>query len=128
MSLIRYFDMEEIISLIEKLLKDTGTKLAFLNRANLEFTLDSMQIKFGKELNKDTMAKKAAYLISQIVNGHPLADGNKRTAAFLAELFLRLNGFKLAAIDEAFMSKLLDLATGKISEKDIRRWIYENIR
>ena len=128
MNLIRYFDMEEIIPLIDKLLKDTGTNLAFLNRSNLEFALDSLRIKFGKELNKDVMAKKTAYLILQVVNGHPLADGNKRTAAFLAELFLRINGFKLAVTDEVFLSELLDLASGKISEKDIRRWIYENIR
>lgn len=120
--------MEEIIPLIDKLLKDTGTKLVFLNRANLEFALDNVRIKFGKELNKDVIAKKTAYLISQIVNGHPLADGNKRTAAFLAELFLRINGFELAATDETFLSELLDLAAGKILEKDIRRWLYENIR
>jgi death-on-curing family protein len=80
-----------------------------------------MRIKFGNELNKDVIAKKTAYLISQIVNGHPLADGNKRTAAFLAGLFLGLNGFKLVVTNEVFLSELLDLASGKISEKDIRR-------
>jgi len=128
MNLIRYFEINEIIPLVDKLLKETGTRLAFLNRANLEFAFDTMRIKFGNELNKDVIAKKTAYLISQIVNGHPLADGNKRTAAFLAELFLRLNGFKLVVTNEVFLSELLDLASDKISEKDIRRWIYENIR
>lgn len=110
------------------MLQNTGTKLAFLNRTNLEVALDSIRIKFGKDSNKDIIAKKTAYLISQIVNGHPLVDGNKRTAAFLAELFLRINGLKLAITDDVFLSQLLDLASGKISEKDIRRLIYENIR
>lgn len=74
------------------------------------------------------MAKKTACLISQIVNGHPLVDGNKLTAAFLAELFLRINGLKLAITDDVFLSQLLDLASNKILENDIRRLMHENIR
>ncbi len=126
--MIKYFEKDEIIALVDKLLSDTGTKLAFLNRANLEFTLDSLQTKFGSELSNDVIAKKAAYLVSQIVSGHPLADGNKRTAAFLGELLLRYNGFTLEVTDDEFMSELVDLASGEILEKDIRKWIYQNIR
>lgn len=125
--MIRYLEVGEIIALIDKLLGDTGTKMAFLNRANLEFTLDSVKTKFGDEPSNDVMAKKTAYLISGIVNGHPLADGNKRTAAFLGELFLRINGFRIVVTDDEFLSALVDLASGKTSERDIRNWIHENI-
>ena len=126
--MIRYLEIEEIIGLLEELLSETGTKLAFLNRTNLEFTLDSVRTKFGNELNNETVAKKATYMIFQIVNGHPLADGNKRTAAFLGELFIRKNGFGLDVTDDEFFSELVDLAAGRISEKDIRKWMHENIR
>ena len=126
--MIRYLKIEEIIGLLEELLSETGTKLAFLNRTNLEFTLDSVRTKFGNELNNETVAKKATYMIFQIVNGHPLADGNKRTAAFLGELFIRKNGFGLDVTDDEFFSELVDLAAGRISEKDIRKWMHENIR
>lgn len=121
-------EIEEIIELLEKLLSETGTKLAFLNLTNFEFTLDSVRTKFGNELNNETVAKKATYMIFQIVNGHPLADGNKRTAAFLGELFIRKNGFGLDVTDDEFFSELVDLAAGRISEKDIRKWMHENIR
>ena len=126
--MIRYLEIEEIITLIDNLLDKTGTRIAFLNRANLEFTLDSVRTKFGDESSNDVMAKKTAYLISQIVNCHPLADGNKRTAAFLGELFLHINGFRIVVTDDEFLSALVDLASGKISERDIRKWIRENIR
>jgi len=126
--LIRYLEIEEIIGLLEELLSETGTKLAFLNRTNLEFTLDSVRTKFGNELNNETVAKKATYMIFQIVSSHPLADGNKRTAAFLGELFIRKNGFGLDVTDDEFFSELVDLAAGRISEKDIRKWMHENIR
>ncbi|MDH2906802.1 MAG: type II toxin-antitoxin system death-on-curing family toxin [Candidatus Nitrosotalea sp.] len=126
--MIRYLDLEEIIGLLEKLLSETGAKLAFLNRTNLEFTLDSVRTKFGNELNNETMAKKAAYMMFQIVSSHPLVDGNKRTAAFLGELFIRKNGLGLEVTDDEFFSELVDLASGRISEKDIRKWVHENIR
>lgn len=57
----------------------------------------------------------------------PLADGNKRTEAFLGELFLRINGFRIVVTDDEFLSALVDLASGKTSERDIRNWIHENI-
>ena len=126
--MIRYLKIEEIIGLLEELLSETGTKLAFLNRTNLEFTLDSVRTKFGNELNNETVAKKATYMIFQIVSSHPLADGNKRTAAFLGELFIRKNGFGLNVTDDEFFSELVDLAAGRISEKDISKWMHENIR
>lgn len=97
--MLRYFDVHEVIPLIEELLNNTGTKLAFVNRTNFEFTLDSVKTKFGNEPNKNTIAKKTAYMISQFVSGHPLADGNKRTAAFLAELFLQINYIELLISD-----------------------------
>lgn len=126
--MIRYFDVKEVIPLIEELLYDTSTKLAFVNRTNFEFTLDSVKTKFGNEPNKNTIAKKTAYMISQIVSGHPLADGNKRTAAFLAEVFLQINDVELLVSDNEFLTTLINLAAGRTHEKDIREFILQNIR
>jgi len=126
--LIRYFNAKEASPLIEQLLSNTDTKLAFVNRTNFEFTLDSIKTKFGNESNKNTIAKKAAYLISSFIFGHPLADGNKRTAAFLAELFLQINDIELLVSDGEFLTALIDLAAGRIHEKDIREFILQNIR
>lgn len=126
--MIRYFDVKEVIPLIEELLYNTSTKLAFVNRTNFEFTLDSVKTKFGNEPNKNTIAKKTAYMISQIVSGHPLADGNKRTAAFLAEIFLQINDVELLVSDNEFLTTLINLATGRTHEKDIREFILQNIR
>lgn len=126
--MIRYFDVNEIVPLIERLLSDTGTKIGFVNRTNFEFTLDSVKTKFGTESNKNTIAKKAAYIINSFVSGHPLADGNKRTAAFLAELFLQINDVDLLVSDKEFFTALINLAAGKTCEKDIREFILQNTR
>lgn len=126
--MIRYFDAKEAIPLIEQLLNNTDTKLVFVNRTNFEFALESVKTKFGNESSKNTIAKKAAYLISSIISGHPLADGNKRIAAFLVELFLQINGMELIVSDEEFFTILIGLASGRISEKDIREFILQNIR
>ena len=56
--MIRYFEIEEIVALVDRLLSDTGKKMAFLNRINLEFVLNSVKTKFGNESSRDIMAKK----------------------------------------------------------------------
>ena len=56
-----------------------------------------------------------------------MSDGNKRTAAFLGEIFLLHNGFRLMVTDDEFLSQLVDLASGQTSERDFRKWIHENI-
>lgn len=42
-----------------------------------------------------TILEKAAILLERLARNHPLPDGNKRTAFFLAGLFLEANGLPL---------------------------------
>src|SRR5687767_5667485 len=45
----------------------------------------------GQYLHRDTFEMAAAYLF-HIVQNHPFIDGNKRTGAVTALVFLRMNG------------------------------------
>jgi len=57
-----------------------------------------MQIEqgFGDELLYPNVASRAAHLLYFVIKNHPLADGNKRTGAFLFLWYLRLNQHLLA--------------------------------
>lgn len=46
---------------------------------------------FGDELFYPNVASRAAHLLYFVIKNHPLADGNKRTGAFLFLWYLRLN-------------------------------------
>ena len=61
-----------------------------------------------------------------IARNHPFIDGNKRTAFVAVELFLRLNGFTLAATDVDCVITMLALAAGELREEAFARWLRAN--
>ena len=69
----------------------------------------------------DAAALAAAYAFG-IARNHPLIDGNKRTAAVVAETFLVLNGYTLEASDAELVVAFLALAAGELSEEELADW------
>jgi prophage maintenance system killer protein len=66
---------------------------------------------------KQALAKKAAFLLYNIIALHPLVNGNKRTAYELVKLFLRGEAYQV----------LLDVASGKLSAGDVDKWVAMNL-
>lgn len=66
----------------------------------------------------DVPALAAAYAYG-LARNHPFLDGNKRTALVVAELFLELNGWRLAATDAECVLTFVALAAGEVSEPDL---------
>ncbi|MEX0959811.1 MAG: type II toxin-antitoxin system death-on-curing family toxin [Burkholderiales bacterium] len=58
-----------------------------------------------------------------IARNHPFVDGNKRTAFVSTELFLRLNGYRLAADDQSCVLTMLAVAAGEIDEAAFADWL-----
>lgn len=69
----------------------------------------------------DAAALAAAYAF-EIARNHPFVDGNKRTAAAVAETFLVLNGYALNAKDAELVVAVLALAAGELSEEELADW------
>jgi death-on-curing protein len=70
----------------------------------------------------DIPALGAAFA-STVVRSHPFIDGNKRTGYIACRLFLRLNGYDLAADLGARYVAVLRLADGSIDEAAFERWV-----
>lgn len=70
----------------------------------------------------DVFDLAAAYAFG-LARNHPFIDGNKRTAFVCAELFLLLNGRKLAVPDAACVAQMLLLAAGDLLEPDFAAWL-----
>ncbi|MFM7331758.1 MAG: type II toxin-antitoxin system death-on-curing family toxin [Brachymonas sp.] len=70
-----------------------------------------------------TLARLAASYGYGIARNHPFLDGNKRTAFVAVELFLMVNGHRLAADDASCVLTMLDVAAGEISEEEFVQWI-----
>lgn len=68
----------------------------------------------------------AAAIALGVCQNHPFVDGNKRVAAVAAETFLILNGYSLAATDEAWYETMIALASGNLTEDDLIAWFRRN--
>jgi death-on-curing protein len=58
-----------------------------------------------------------------LARNHPYRDGNKRLAFMVMAVFLGLNGFEIAAVEEDVVAIMFALAAGKLSEAALARWI-----
>ncbi len=76
----------------------------------------------------DDLARLAAAYTYGIARNHGFADGNKRTALVIADLFLMLNGYELVSSPADNVLTILGVADGTLSEEELTRWIRENIK
>ena len=59
---------------------------------------------------------------------HPFNDANKRTALIAMRLFLKLNGYDLAAPPEDKYKTIIRVSASEISEGELAQWVRENLR
>ena len=76
----------------------------------------------GVMLHKDIYEMAAAYLF-HLVENHPFVDGNKRTGAMAAIVFLDVNGVEFNATDEDFTTMVLQVASGKMAKPAITEFL-----
>lgn len=70
----------------------------------------------------DIAALAAAHALG-VLKYQPFIDGNKRAAFLAAGLFLRLNGWNIAASAGDAADVMLGVATGKLDEASFADWI-----
>ncbi len=82
-------------------------------------------IAYGGE-DIDAAALAAAYAFG-IARNHPFVDGNKRTAAVTALLFLTLNGIDFDLSNPELTVAFTDLAAGHLLEDELAAWFRDRI-
>ena len=69
----------------------------------------------------------AAYAVG-LARNHPFVDGNKRIVLIAAFTFLELNGWEVQAEEAAAVLVFVDLAAGKLDERQLALWLEGNSR
>lgn len=93
-----------------------------LDLRKLEAALAQPAMTFeGRFLHEDLAAMAAAYLY-HIVQNHPFVDGNKRTGANAAIVFLELNGCPLEFPLDETEALVVAVASGKATKDDVARF------
>ena len=76
---------------------------------------------------KPDVAELAAAYGFGLAKNHPFNDANKRTAFIAMRLFLKLNGYDLAASPENKYKTIIRVAASQISEDELAQWIRKNL-
>ena len=81
----------------------------------------------GEFLHGDLLAMAAAYLF-HITRNHPFVDGNKRTGAAAALVFLALHGIEVTATDDALYELVMAVAKGDAGKEAVEQFLRANSR
>ena len=93
----------------------------------------ALESAIGRPLNlsgygKPTIFDLAAAYAFGIARNHPFVDGNKRIALVAAFTFLEINGQEVTAAEADAVLVFLDLASGKITQEALARWLESRCR
>ena len=94
----------------------------------LESAVAQPRATFGGEfLHKNLFEMAAAYLF-HIVKNHPFLDGNKRTGAVAALVFLDFNGIRIDAPKGSVYDLTMSVATGEAGKGQIAEFFRQMAR
>lgn len=72
--------------------------------------------------------RQASTLLFGLIKNHPWEGGNKRTATFLMNLFLKRNGWRLETNVSEIVEMVLAIESDKWKVADIENWLRPRVR
>jgi death-on-curing protein len=119
-----WVELEVVLAIHDEQLAEHGGQPGVRDAGLLESALARPRNQFS--YGETSIARLAASYAFGISRNHPFLDGNKRTSLVVAELFLELNGYELAAADAQCVTTFLALAAGDLTEDQLADWISAN--
>ena len=114
-----FLDMDRVLRIHLSLLEYYGGEQGVRDIGLLHSAIAMPQASFGGEfLHKDLFEMAAAYMY-HIVQNHPFLDGNKRTGAGAALVFLDLNNIEIDPPTGSLYDLTIAVATGQAGKAEI---------
>lgn len=107
----------EILQLQAELIERFGGIHGIRDEGGFESALSAAENRFYYET--DNLAKLAATYAYHLSQAHAFLDGNKRIAAAVAGIFVRMNGAKFNASQKDIIELFLDIAASKLTREAV---------
>ena len=120
---VSFLTLDEVLAIHARLIEVFGGPEGVRDLGLLESALYRPRSGYYNDL-----AEMATALFESLIMNHPFVDGNKRVAFFATDVFLRLNGWKLAVEPEkayAFLVGLLE--QGQCDSANLLPWIRKSL-
>ena len=122
------FTRDYILRLHREVVRLTGGSQGVRDAVRLESALAQPFQGFGGVDLYPGAAEKAACLLFGLIEDHPFADGNKRTACVAALAYLACAGYAVEASDDELHDLVLGTAAGRYQLGDVAAWLAPRLR
>ena len=115
---------DEVIATHHTLIVEFGGAMGLRDLGALESALFRPQMGYY-----DGLIEEAAAMLESLAMNHPFVDGNKRTAFFVTDSFLRDNGYFVDCNNDeayAFFMKLFETNSFRFAE--LKVWLEEHVK
>lgn len=124
----RFLAVDEVLALHEELIQRYGGSRGLRDLGMLESAVAMPQAGSGDSfLHEDIFEMAAAYLFHVVMN-HPFIDGNKRTGAHAALVFLADNGRAIDLSQDDKYDLVIGVCEGTVTKKRLARALRESAR
>ena len=113
---LNFLTLAEVLEIHRDQLENYGGNPGIRDMGLLESALAMPKAGFGSQFLHTNLYEMAAAYLFHIVQNHPFFDGNKRTGAVAAYVFLALNDQEVNADESEFEKIVMDVAEGKIDK------------
>lgn len=120
---IQYLDIEHVVGIHDVLIQEFGGSFGLRDPGLLESAVLQPQQSFGGEDLYPTVFDKAATYAFSISETQPFLDGNKRTAASTAAVFLDLNGYEVNCPEGEIYETMMRLANKRLTRQELANWL-----
>ncbi len=117
-----------VVAIHQALLQEHGGLIGPPRPDSLDAALARPQQLHHYAQPKPSLARLAAAYGFALAKGHCFADGNKRVALSIMDVFLQMNGRELTALEPDAVVTIQALAAGELTEEELAAWIEANSR
>jgi death-on-curing protein len=122
-----YLSLDQVLQIHEAQIERFGGSAGLRDLGALESAVARPAMTFGGEdLYPDVPSKTAALMHSLVMN-YAFVDGNKRVGVTSAELFLRLNEYRLDASNPELEELTLTVAKGELDAEALAIWFRQRM-
>jgi death-on-curing protein len=121
-----FLALDHVLELHRSLIEHYGGADGTRDMGLLQSAIAQPQASFdGQMLHADLFEMAAAYMY-HIVQNHPFVDGNKRTGAAAAIVFLAMNDVEIDNDEEGLVNLTLGVAQGEIGKQVISKFFRDH--
>ncbi len=121
-----FIPIGKILELHERQIRNYGGEPSIRDMKLLESALAMPMSGIEEEYFHSFPFEMAAAYLFHIVQNHPFVDGNKRTGAVAALVFLAMNDINVDMPEDLFERFIRDVATGKLLKPQIAKFLEQH--